>query len=58
MPEELEAVQARIDMEGGRRLLPTIENTQSFKDDHREMTVGGSTEGYRIGDWEYKKAKD
>ena len=57
MPKKLEAVQARIEV--GRSTISFLQSKihNLSKMITREMTVGGSTEGYRIGDWEYKRQK-
>ena len=52
--EELRAIEAKIDM--GRLTLSYLQSKihNLSKLITREMTLGGSTENYRIGSWEYK----
>tara|TARA_R100000030_G_scaffold12398_1_gene8300 strand:- start:256 stop:618 length:363 start_codon:yes stop_codon:yes gene_type:complete len=55
--KQLAAIEARIDM--GRLVISYLQSKihNLSKLIAREMELGGSTEGYRIGDWEYKSQK-
>ena len=55
--DKLAAIEARIDM--GRFVISQLQSKihNLSKLIARELELGGSTEGYRIGDWEYKSQK-